>query len=134
MVDDFFHSNLRRARERAGLSQTELAESIGVVRSTINDLECGRTNLFNKNIPVIADRLGISVEQMLCGAPPEQLLEDPFTRTERENALREEFEQRIASLQEQLDTEKRIADNLQKNLDSLNQSHSFLLDQLRKEQ
>ena len=71
---------------------------------------------------------------MLCGAPPEQLLEDPFTRTERENALREEFEQRIASLQEQLDTEKRIADNLQKNLDSLNQSHSFLLDQLRKEQ
>ena len=134
MVDDFFHSNLRRARERAGLSQTELAESIGVVRSTINDLECGRTNLFNKNIPVIAERLGISVEQMLCGAPPEQLLEDPFTRTERENALREEFEQRIASLQEQLDTEKRIADNLQKNLDSLNQSHSFLLDQLRKEQ
>ena len=134
MVDEFFHNNIRKAREEAGLSQTELAESIGVVRSTINDLECGRTNLFNKNIPVIADRLGISVEQMLCGAPPEQLLEDPFTRTERENALREEFEQRIASLQEQLDTEKRIADNLQKNLDSLNQSHSFLLDQLRKEQ
>jgi transcriptional regulator with XRE-family HTH domain len=134
VVDDFFHNNIRRARERAGLSQTELAECLGVVRSTINDLECGRTNLFNKNIPAIARRLGISVEELLCGAPPEQLLEDPFTRTERENALRKDLEGRISALQEQLDTEKRISHNLQTSLDSLTRSHNFLLDQLRKEQ
>ena len=134
MVDDFFHSNLRRARERAGLSQTELAESIGVVRSTINDLECGRTNLFNKNIPLIAERLGISIEQLICGTRPERNLEDSFTRTERENALREEFERRITTLQEQLDSEKRVSDTLQKSLDSLTRTHNFLLDQLRKDQ
>ena len=134
MVEDFFHNNIRKAREEAGLSQTELAESIGVVRSTINDLECGRTNLFNKNVPLIADRLGISIEQLICGTRPEQNLEDPFTRTERENALREEFERRITSLQEQLDSEKRVTDTLQKSLDFLTRTHNFLLDQLRKDQ
>lgn len=134
MVDEFFHNNIRKAREEAGLSQTELAESIGVVRSTINDLECGRTNLFNKNIPLIAERLGISIEQLICGTRPERNLEDSFTRTERENALREEFERRITTLQEQLDSEKRVSDTLQKSLDSLTRTHNFLLDQLRKDQ
>ena len=39
MQNDFFHTNLRQARELAGLSQAELADEIGVSRTTIVALE-----------------------------------------------------------------------------------------------
>ena len=67
MQNDFFHIHLRQARELAGLSQAELADEIGVGRTTIVALEGGRTRLFNKTVSLIADRLGISVETLLCG-------------------------------------------------------------------
>ena len=65
MQQDFFHSNLRRARESAGLSQAELAEEIGVARTTIVSLESGKTRLFNKNLQRIAGHLRLPVEELL---------------------------------------------------------------------
>ena len=135
MKDDFFHSNLRAARERAGLSQGELGEKIGVARTTIGNLESGKTNLFSKHIPAIARVLGLTEEELLCGIPQEALLRgDEQVWKERELALKEEYERRISVLQDRLDGEKRLSKALQDNLDSLNRTHQYLLDQLRKEQ
>jgi len=132
---DFFHTNLRAARERAGLSQAELAEEIGVARTTIVYLESGKTQLVSKTVPLIAARLGLSVEELLCGVPQETLIRgDEQVWREREQTLKEEYERRLSALQDKLDTEKRINKVLQANVDSLNASYEYLLQQLRKEQ
>ena len=133
MQHDFFHINLRRARERAGLTQVELAEELGVGRTTVVSLENGTTRLFNKNLPLIADRLGISLEELLCGADAGFLLADEPSRCERERALVDDYEQRIRILQDKLDGATRLNDALQANVDSLTRSNQYLLEQLRKE-
>lgn len=134
MLYDFFHTNLRQARERAGITQEVLAEGIGVGRTTIVSLETGKTRLFNKNIPKVAERLGISLEELLCGIPADALLRDEPSWAEREHALIEEYEQRIQILQDKLDDAYRLNKALQDNVDSLTTSHNYLLEQLRKEQ
>lgn len=133
MQNDFFHIHLRQARELAGLSQAELAEEIGVGRTTIVALESGRTRLFNKTVSLIADRLGISVETLLCGGRVEDLLREEPSRLEREHAIRDEYEQRLQVLQDKLEAEQRLNKALQDNVDSLSQSNKFLLKQLGKE-
>ena len=133
MQQDFFHSNLRHARERAGLSQAELAEEIGIGRTTVVSLESGKTRLFNKNLRLIANRLHLSVEELLCGVSAETLLMDEPTRAEREQALKAEYERRLTQLQEKLEAEKRLNEALQSNVDSLTRSNQYLLEQLRKE-
>jgi transcriptional regulator with XRE-family HTH domain len=132
--NDFFHINLRRARERAGLSQAELADEIGVGRTTIVSLESGRTRLFNKTVSLIAKRLGVSDEALLCGREVEELLREEPSRIEREQAIRDEYEQRLDTLREKLEAEQRLNKVLQGNVDSLTQSNQYLLSQLRKEQ
>lgn len=135
MKDDFFHSNLRAARDRAGLSQEELGEKIGVARTTIGNLESGQTRLFSKHIPAIARALGLTEEELLCGVPQDVLLRgDEKIWKEREQTLIDEFERRISALENKLDGEKRLNKALQDNLDSLNRTHQFLLEQFRKEQ
>jgi len=134
MQQDFFHSNLRRARESAGLSQAELAEEIGVARTTIVSLESGKTRLFNKNLQRIAGLLRLSVEELLCGSSADVLLMDEPSRVEREQALKAEYEGRIALLQEKLDAANRLNGALQANVDSLTRSNQYLIEQLRKEQ
>jgi len=133
MPQDFFHSNLRRARERAGLSQSELAEEIGIGRTTVVSLESGKTRLFNKNLHLIAARLHLSVEELLCGAPADVLLMDEPARAEREQALKADYENRIALLQEKLEAANRLNEALQGNVDSLTRSNQYLIEQLRKE-
>lgn len=132
MQHDFFHINLRRARERAGLTQVELAEELGVARTTVVSLESGRTRLFNKTVPLIAARLGISVEELLCGADAGGLLADEPSRIERERALVDDYEQRIRILQDKLDDAERLNDALQAHVDSLTRSNQYLLKQFRK--
>ena len=134
MQNDFFHINLRRARERAGLSQAELADEIGVGRTTIVSLESGRTRLFNKTVSLIAKRLGITDEALLCGREVEELLREEPSRIEREQAIRDEYEQRLDTLREKREAEQRLNKVLQGNVDSLTQSNQYLLSQLRKEQ
>ena len=133
MQQDFFHSNLRRARESAGISQAGLADEIGIARTTIVSLESGKTRLFNKNLQLVADHLHLSIEELLCGASADVLLKDEPSHAEREKALKAEYEGRIALLQEKLEAEKRLNEALQSNVDSLTRSNQYLLEQLRKE-
>jgi transcriptional regulator with XRE-family HTH domain len=59
---------LQRFRERAGLTQHELAERAGVARTIIANLERGsRAGITLSNALRIADALGISVDQLARG-------------------------------------------------------------------
>ncbi len=56
-----FADKLKTARKRAGLSQAQLAERIGVTVRSFTDYECGRAVPRQKKIEKLADELGVTV-------------------------------------------------------------------------
>ena len=139
MQTDIYHTHLREARDRAGLTQGQLAEAIGVDRTVILALENGRTRLFSKQIPKIAAHYGVSIGELLFAVDPDELLKGEQLRTERENALAAEYERRIAERDERIDTlgqvirqQEKALEDQRKTIESLQQNNEYLLAQLRK--
>jgi Zn-dependent peptidase ImmA (M78 family)/DNA-binding XRE family transcriptional regulator len=63
------------ARERAGLTQAQLAREVGLTQSAVSRIESGERSVDSLELAAIADRLGISVLDLLDDRPvPEQLL------------------------------------------------------------
>lgn len=54
-----FANNLRKYRNRIGLSQEIFAEKAGLHRTYISAIECGKRSIALDNIQKIADALGI---------------------------------------------------------------------------
>ena len=56
---------IKEAREKAGLSQSDLAEKAGVSRSIINGLETGRASVTTTTtLAKIAKAIGVSVDDI----------------------------------------------------------------------
>lgn len=64
-MGDKFNENLKIARERKGLSQKDIAESIGVARSTYSLYESGNREPNVQTIKKIADILNVSADELL---------------------------------------------------------------------
>lgn len=60
-----FNENLRAVRERKGLTQKEVAESIGVAKSTYSLYESGNREPNIQTIKKIADLLNTSADELL---------------------------------------------------------------------
>lgn len=60
-----FNENLRAARERKHMTQKEVADSIGVAKSTYSLYESGNREPNVQTIKKIADTLGISADDLL---------------------------------------------------------------------
>lgn len=60
-----FHENLKIARERKNISQKELAEIIGVAKSTYSLYESGNREPNVQTIKRIADALNTSADELL---------------------------------------------------------------------
>lgn len=60
-----FNENLRTARERKGMSQKELAELVGVAKSTYSLYESGNREPNVQTIKKIADILSTSADELL---------------------------------------------------------------------
>ena len=60
-----FNENLKIARERKGISQKEMAESIGVAKSTYSLYESGNREPNVQTIKKIADILSVSADELL---------------------------------------------------------------------
>lgn len=60
-----FNENLKDARERKGLSQKDVAESIGVAKSTYSLYESGNREPNVQTIKKIADILNVSADNLL---------------------------------------------------------------------
>ena len=56
---------IKRKREAAGMSQTRLAEYLGVGKSTISRYEYGTVDIPAYVLPMIADILGFRMEEYL---------------------------------------------------------------------
>ncbi len=57
--------NIKAWREHLGFTQAELAEEVGIQRTSINNTEAGRQRLMLHTIEKIADALGISIGDLL---------------------------------------------------------------------
>lgn len=59
-----FGTNLRKYRTELGLSQEKFAESCGMHRTYISDIECFRRSISLENIQRIADALKIETYKL----------------------------------------------------------------------
>lgn len=69
-MGEYFNENLRWAREQKGLSQKDVAERIGVAKSTYSLYESGNREPNVQTIKKIADVLDVSADELL-GIEPE---------------------------------------------------------------
>ncbi len=67
---DRFHENIRRARLKKGYSQDDMADLMGIERSTYSNFELGKTKLFAKCMTRFAETLGMSEEEILLDGSP----------------------------------------------------------------
>lgn len=66
---------IARARERRGLTQAQLAEQVGLAQSAISRIESGVRSVDSIELAAIAERLGVSVLDLLEERPvPEELV------------------------------------------------------------
>ena len=72
--------NLKRARISSGLTQTEMAERIGISVTAYQKIESGRTRILNTNFSKCAEVLGVSLSELVNGFVPvrdaEAVIED----------------------------------------------------------
>lgn len=68
-VVTLFGKNVRAMRERASLSQEELAFRAGMKRSYLSDLERGTRNPSIRSLGRLAEALGIPPSQLLVDLP-----------------------------------------------------------------
>lgn len=65
-MDDVLGANVRRLREARNLTQVELAEEVGIHRSTVIDIEAGRAkNLSLGTLARLATVLGVRAPELL---------------------------------------------------------------------
>ena len=64
-MGDRFNENLKMTRERKGLTQKDIAESIGVAKSTYSLYESGNREPNVQTIKKIADVLNVSADELL---------------------------------------------------------------------
>lgn len=64
-MGEHFNENLRWAREQKGLSQKDVAEKIGVAKSTYSLYESGNREPNVQTIKKISDVLGVSADELL---------------------------------------------------------------------
>ena len=70
----YLGSRIRQARDRAGLTQEQLAERIGVSRTAIARYESGEIEPKLHNLAAIAETLNVSTDELLGVRPVSSVL------------------------------------------------------------
>ena len=134
MSRDKAHDNIRRIRKSLGLSQAAMAEELGIA-AYIN-FETGRTLLYSRNLVKFSAYTGISESSIICSEFREDsegsLLRDEGGEQLRMKAVREDYEKRIAELQEKLaEVDASLKHQIQVS-ESLIKTNEFLMGRLDK--
>ncbi|MHB1058067.1 MAG: helix-turn-helix transcriptional regulator [Rhodanobacter sp.] len=67
-ISPYVGSAFRKLRERAGISQEELAYRAGLDRTYVSGIERGRRNPSLKSMQRVADQLGMSLDEIFVVA------------------------------------------------------------------
>lgn len=136
MSRDKAHDNIRRIRKSLGLSQAAMAEELGIGRTAYINFETGRTLLYSRNLVKFSAYTGIS-ESSIIGSEFREDSEGSLLRDEggeqlRMKAVREDYEKRIAELQEKLaEVDASLKHQIQVS-ESLIKTNEFLMGRLDK--
>ncbi|MGM9788408.1 MAG: helix-turn-helix domain-containing protein [Candidatus Cryptobacteroides sp.] len=126
MTDTQISINVAKAREAMHLTQEEMANVLGISRQAYGNLERGKTSLFNKQLPRIAEVCGIRLDKLCMGYDtdinPQVLQEElkektqqlEYSEREREKmqVKMEGMEQMLHSQQEHIDSLKSLTNIL----------------------
>lgn len=132
MIQDKIHINIRKCRERLGMSQARMAEELGIGRTTYVNFETGKTSVFSKTLRMFSEKTGIPEEEILLGFNPEEELRDIKDFEEGRKAIIQEYEMRIATLSDQIAASKEVIKAHELTIDTLKSTNKFLLSQLHK--
>lgn len=126
-------SRIKALREERGLSQSQLADELGIGRTTYLNFETGKTRLFSKNLVALAEYFQLSEEEILCGEKPsEAVLRDVEDFEEKRLALIAEYEARLSDLNTKLQQAQQTIEDNKLIIQSLTQTNQFLLSRLNK--
>ncbi len=124
MDNNSIKENISNIRKRKGMTQEDMAHSLGISLTAYRDLEKGSTAIINGNIYKIARLAGISTEELVLGYLPEQSegnIEDVRSEygSKVENLMTRitDLEKIVASLEETIDSKNEIIAMLKKNID-----------------
>ena len=136
MDETTIKGNIERERERQGISQTEMAERLGLDRNTYRNLEKGHTRIFNSNLDKVSDILGVSMEKLVLGYEPQDesglKLEDYELRYQKEkDSIIEDYERKLELLRLQLADQIKINEALDKALQARESFVNYLSKRLK---
>lgn len=108
MDNNSIKQNILRIRLEHNMSQTKMADALGIARNTYRKLEKGRTKVISDYIQTIADWAGITPEEVVLGNPSDSgiamLKEERERFNDRIRELTEGYEERMERLRETIDS------------------------------
>lgn len=124
---------IKNLRESKGLSQREIADELGIGRTTYLNFEKGKTKLYSKNLTSLARYFDVSEEYLLFGeAINSDLLHDVEDFENKRLALINEYEDRLNTLNEKLSEANKTIEENKQIIQSLTKTNQFLLSRLNK--
>jgi hypothetical protein len=114
MIDDNkIKEHIYQNRESKGISQKEMAEKLGLDRTTYRSIEKGKTKLLNSHIYEIAEHLNISTEELVLGYFPDSescaTLEEYKTDMEEKiRKINSDHEKQVFALNKEIDNLKAL--------------------------
>lgn len=100
--------NITKVRKAAGISQSDMADRLGVSRTAYRNLEKGETRLISVNVEKIAEILNTTPEELVLGYKPDERdvsgrVKDIYAEFDSEKAeIRNRYEKEILRLREQI--------------------------------
>ncbi len=106
--DDKAHTSIRKFREKAGLSQTMMAEELGIGRTTYINFETGKVRLFCKTLTSFAEYFGVSEEEVTGAGRSDGELRERESFEDRKKAIIDDYENRLSAMNEKLSSLHRL--------------------------
>lgn len=94
MDDVTIKNNLEKKRNELGLSQTEMARRLEISLNAYRKLEKGRTRILNEHVEKFAEKVGISVAELVNGFEPIDSVESGL------NDVKESYDKKLRLLED----------------------------------
>lgn len=113
--------NISQKRKASGISQTEMADKLGLSRTAYRNIEMGDTRLISDKVEDIARLLDVTAEELVLGYKPSENMAMRF------NDIEHEFEEERSAIIRQYESEM---NRLENTIDTLNSYITALKDTL----